>query len=242
MKRLVYIVVFLSVVLNFNFLTFADDRPFLELNDEFFVDAFSANSDIQSLYFEDNALKLTFIVDGRDPTLGLPIALMGEIDCSEYKVLGIKMKAPQPGNGCIYFATDSQTGLAEDKNVSTSEYRADGEWQIVTVDFSENPNYFGYITYFRYDAYPRGVDGVLEIQWLGMFRDVNEALNYEAPEATPEETPAITPRKSIVPDTDRESKLGGNAIALIALISVFVISTGSAVVISVFHLKKSQNV
>lgn len=242
MKKFINIIVFLTILLNMNLISFADDRPFLLLNDEFYVDAFSANTDIQDLYFEDNALKLTFVNEGRDPTLAIPLALMGDINCSEYKVLAIKMKAPQPGSGGIYFATDSQPSLNEDKNVPTSEYVADGDWHIVTVDLGQNENYNGYVSYFRFDPYPKGVDGTLEIQWFGMFRDVQEALNYEGAPATPEVTPSVTPKKSIVPNNGwGNDKLSGDAIAIIVLISVFAISTGLAVIISIIHLKKSQN-
>lgn len=237
--RRVVLPILIIFVFTSMFVSSAEERPYVVFSNETYSDAMGNINHVNELYYENGAIKITFTPEGNDPYVYLPVSLMGNIPCDEYKVLAIKLKAPQPGTGNLYFATDRHTSLDEKKNVRTSEYRADGKWQIVTVDFSSNEFYEGIVTQFRFDAYPRSVDGVLEIQWIAMFRSLEEVKDIQGNDSEePEETPKnVGPTRTpdfVPPKTEKDAR----TVVLMVLFGVLMACFVAALIISILYLKK----
>ena len=233
------ILILVILALNCVLTASADERPKLVVDSEFYADAFGSVNHVSELYYENGAIKITFTPGGNDPYIYLPVSLMGNILCDEYKVLAIKMKAPQTGTGNLYFATDRYNSLDENKNVRTLEYRADGNWQIVTVDFSSNEYYEGIVTQFRFDAYPKSVDGVLEIEWIAMFRSIEEVKEVEGGDEEEPEEPPKYPGPTRTPDfVPQKEKADARTTVLMVLFGVLFACVVSALIISILYLKK----
>lgn len=239
--RRMRIVILISVILTINcmLVVSAEDRPMIVLDNETYADVFGNVSHVSELYYENGAIKVTFTPGGNDPYIYLPLSLMGDIPCNEYKVLAIKMKAPQPGSGNLYFATDRHNSLDENKNVRTSEYRVDGKWQIVTVDFSTNEYYEGVVTQFRFDVYPKSVDGVLEIEWIAMFRSLEEVKEVEGGDVEePEETPKYAGPTRTPDYVPPKTKTDARTSVLMVLFGVLFACIVAALIISILYLRK----
>ncbi len=237
-QKIVFFII--SFFLLFSNVIYAASVPHLIFDDESYVDSLSGYNTVESIYYEDGKVKLTFIKDGSDPYVYLPLSLIGDIPCDKYKVLAIGMNAPVYGKGNIYFATDVNNDLNEDKNVSTSEYTTNGKIGIVIADLGSNPNYEGYVSQIRFDPYSAGVEGVLEIKWFAFFESVDAAYAFNGDfENVSTPTPYSTiVEKTYVPQSTLLIKNDEtvNTTHVAILFIVFGLSIVSAAVISIKYL------
>lgn len=220
----------------------AKDGPFIALDDEYYLDLFSGQRDLQAIYFEDGVMKFTFLQEATDPYLFVPLQEMDDIFCDDYPILAIKLKAPQPGGGSIYFATSIHGSLNEEKNVRTSEYLDIDDFQLIIVDFSYNEFYVGQVTQFRFDPYPKGVSGVMEIAWFGMFEDEDAARAFEPELAVKTPDPEDDENKIVITPSIPRPK-GENPLivkVMLVLLSVLSLFVVLSLVLGIIYLKKKR--
>lgn len=155
-----------------------------------------------------------------------------------------------PDKGYIYFDTDVNVGLGEDKMIPT-DYADTSDWQTVVFNLSSNGKATGTLTTLRLDPFGQCKDASYEIKWIALFKTAEDAANFDGdfgpvatPEPTPTPEPTATPTPSPTPeatDAPTPTKAPANSSpkgVVIAVIAVVAVCAIVAIVVIIMKKKK----
>lgn len=159
--------------------------PYVVTNNNDFASTLTGSA-INSFEIKNGVLLITMASAGTvDPNFNIPLDMLSaEVDCSVYKAFAINVKLSAGGdNAYVYFDTDVNPGLSEDKNLSI-EYANSTDWQTIIWDFSKNAKFDGTLTTLRLDPFGECKDVTYEIKWIAFFKTAAEAAAFNGVFAT----------------------------------------------------------
>ena len=126
------------------------------------------NSGHMSLVVSGDVMNCTSLSESKDPIIMSKGAL--NLDASKYSRLEIKIRynytAEKPNLTQIFFVTDKSGNWSEDKSYRFRHESTDsnGEWEIYSVDLTENANWTGIVKQLRFD--PFNAYGNMEVEYI----------------------------------------------------------------------------